>query len=262
GLAPAWARLLRQRASGPAALRDRRARLRAANLVAGSLRPGYAGRRVPPGARPARRRAGDPQGLPSGDRLVLGVSRKRPQDADRPRRLFARARLRHGYLVRPRDRFLRALLGARRARGRVRGARRARRLPRHRHRRFGRKGAGGDARRRGRAYLAGGSTRRRRGRFSTTNCRAGAGTAPAPVSIVGRAGIGRRASEGRAGAAPGFLTGFSLGRTSMREPSSLVPCSPAIAALAARSVAISTQPWRSRAPVFGSRAISALNTMP
>ena len=46
------------------------------------------------------------------------------------------------------------------------------------------------------------------------------------------------------------------------EPSSFVPCNPAIAALAARSVAMSTQPWRSRAPVAGSRAISALSTMP
>jgi hypothetical protein len=47
----------------------------------------------------------------------------------------------------------------------------------------------------------------------------------------------------RAGPAPGaFLAGFSLSCTDSLEPSSFVPSSPAIAALAAFSVAMSTNP--------------------
>src|SRR5207244_11667476 len=78
-------------------------------------------------------RAGDPQGLPPGDRFLFGVPRKRRQDPDRPDRLFARARPGAGDAVRPGNRFLRVLLGDRRPRSRVRIRNRPRSLARDRY---------------------------------------------------------------------------------------------------------------------------------
>ena len=74
-------------------------------------------------------------------------------DADRARRLSARARRRAGRADGPRDRFLRRLLGARRADGRLRDGGAGRPLPGHRHGRLARPDAGRYPRRR-RAHRA------------------------------------------------------------------------------------------------------------
>lgn len=80
---------------------------------------GSAGAAFHPGLDIPQVGADHPQGLSRGDQFVLGVSRKRPKDADRARRLSARTRVRTGDIMRPGHRFLRVLFGDRRRRRRV-----------------------------------------------------------------------------------------------------------------------------------------------
>ena len=152
--------------------------------------------------------------------------------------------------------------------------RRARGLPRHRPRRLARKGARRDAcgRRRDlsrpgaiRLYLGGGSmpaAQRPALDDELPAAAAGAG-GRAAARRSSRRGCGaleggRRAGGPRRACAPAFRSAAprcaslrAVSRGGRRSP-----------LLAARSVAMSTQPWRSRTPVVGSRAISALSTMP
>ena len=84
---------------------------------------------------------------PARDRFLLGVLRERPPHAHRPCRVSPGTRHLAPLLRRPRDRFLRRVVGHRRGPGRLRGDSGRGRVPRHRPRRLARRRLGRNARR-------------------------------------------------------------------------------------------------------------------
>ena len=135
---------------GEEAVRDHQPALRHPGPLARSLRAGHRRRQLAPGAQDPARRAGDPQGLPQGRGLLLGLHGGGRQDADRAGRLSrASAGLSRCYFVGLATDFCVAwsALDARKAGFEARRDRG--RLPRHRRGRLARQGVGGDAGRRG-----------------------------------------------------------------------------------------------------------------
>jgi hypothetical protein len=99
--------------------------------------------RLPPRSRHHPRRPHHPQGLPPRDRQLFRLFRKRPDHADRARRLSQHARPHAADPRRPRHGFLRELLRRRRRASRVRRRDARRPHPRHRLRRVSRRGERG-----------------------------------------------------------------------------------------------------------------------
>src|SRR6185369_3535181 len=156
GLAHAGPRLVRLQPSRHEAVREHHAALWPAGAVAGSLRAGHGRRRAASGPPHPARRADHSQGLPSAHRLVLRLLRGRPHDDDRPGRLPEGARPAARLPGRPGHGLLRGVVGARRARGGLRGHRHRGRHARHRRRRLAGEGlAGHGARRRPAAAVVG-----------------------------------------------------------------------------------------------------------
>ena len=160
GLAPAGPRLLRFVSWRRETVRHQAPSLWRPDPVAGPLRPGDAGRGASPELEIDRAflvlRKGMHEGIDSYSAFV---------EADRKTTtglaaLLQGARHDAGVRLRARDRFLRRLLGAGRARRRFRDLRDRRRLPGDRRQQFAGRGLGEDERRRGLAHPVGGNPRR------------------------------------------------------------------------------------------------------
>ena len=106
GPAPCRPSLVRFEPPRPRPVRDDRALLRRAGPVAGPLRAGHGGGRVPPRPRDRRRGPRAAQGLPVRDRFLFGVLRERLPNLHRAHRVPPRPRHLAPLLRRSRDRLL------------------------------------------------------------------------------------------------------------------------------------------------------------